>query len=49
MQKIRYWMGPVVTLIAWITVVAYTVSMLATVEPSFRSMLKASAQANPRV
>jgi hypothetical protein len=43
LRKVRYWLGPAATLIAWITVVSYTVSMLASVEPSFRYVLKPRA------
>jgi type IV secretory pathway TrbD component len=36
MDWIKLWIKPVVMLLVWITVLSYTVSMVATVEPTLR-------------
>ena len=38
MERMRTWLKPAVMVIVWITVISYTVSMLATVEPTLRRL-----------
>ncbi|HET7784648.1 MAG TPA: hypothetical protein VFL36_01635 [Myxococcales bacterium] len=38
MNRIRKYLGPAIMLIAWITVLSYTVSMVATIEPALRQI-----------
>lgn len=38
MNHIRRYVGPAIMLIAWITVLSYTVSMVATIEPALRQI-----------
>jgi hypothetical protein len=38
MELIKSWMKPVFFVILWITVLSYTISMVATVEPTLRAL-----------
>ena len=38
MDRIKLWLTPAVMIIVWITVLSYTVSMVATVEPTLRGL-----------
>lgn len=38
LNDIRKYLGPAIMLIAWITVLSYTVSMVATIEPALRQI-----------
>ena len=38
MERIRSWIEPALFVIVWITVVSYTISMVATVEPTLRAL-----------
>lgn len=38
MNRIRKYLGPAIMLIAWVTVLSYTISMVATVEPALRQI-----------
>ena len=38
MNRIWKYVGPAIVLIAWITVLSYTVSMVATIEPALRQI-----------
>jgi len=44
MEWIKTWIKPVILIIAWITVLSYTVSMVATVEPTLRRLGQVTAQ-----
>ena len=48
MDRIKTWIKPVVLVIVWITVLSYTISMVATVEPTLRR-LGQMTDADPRL
>jgi len=47
MERIKTWIKPVVLVIVWITVLSYTVSMVATVEPTLRRLGQVTAKVDP--
>jgi hypothetical protein len=47
MDRIKLYFGPVIMLIVWITVLSYTVSMVATVEPVLRRIGQMAGPARP--
>jgi len=49
MTWIKTWIKPVVLVIVWITVLSYTVSMVATVEPTLRRLGQMTEHADPRL
>jgi hypothetical protein len=46
MDWIRLWIRPALLLLVWITVLSYTISMVATVEPTLRALGQQSLQEN---
>ncbi len=49
MGRIKPWLKPAVMIIVWITVLSYTISMVATVEPTLRRLGQKPTQANASV
>ena len=52
MDRMKTWLKPALMFIVWMTVLSYTISMLATVEPTLRALGQkpghASASGPPR-
>ena len=49
MDWIKPWLKPAVMIIVWITVLSYTVSMVATVEPTLRGLGQKTERADASV
>jgi hypothetical protein len=49
MDWIKSWLKPAIMIMVWITVLSYTVSMLATVEPTLRRLGPKAGQADASV
>ena len=45
MYRIKLWLWPIVMIVAWITVLSYTVSMVSTVEPTLRGLEQGAGRA----
>jgi hypothetical protein len=49
MEWIKLWLKPAVMIIVWVAVLSYTVSMVATVEPTLRRLGQKPGQADASV
>lgn len=49
MDWLKIWLKPAVMVLVWMTVISYTISLLATVEPTLRQLGQKPGQADASV